>query len=29
MKKNITIGEIVTVDYRTASGFKEAGIDFC
>ena len=29
MKKDITIGEIVAIDYRTASVFKEAGIDFC
>ena len=29
MKKDITIGEIVAMDYRTASIFKEAGIDFC
>jgi regulator of cell morphogenesis and NO signaling len=29
MKKEITIGEIVAVDYRAASLFKEAGIDFC
>lgn len=26
---NLTIGEIVTQDFRTASIFKEAGIDFC
>lgn len=26
---NATIGEIVAHDYRTASVFKEAGIDFC
>ena len=29
MKKDITIGEIVANDFRTASVFKEAGIDFC
>jgi iron-sulfur cluster repair protein YtfE (RIC family) len=29
MKKDITIGEIVAIDYRTASVFKEEGIDFC
>jgi Regulator of cell morphogenesis and NO signaling len=29
MKKDITIGEIVAIDYRAASVFKEAGIDFC
>jgi len=29
MKKNISIGEIVALDYRAASVFKEAGIDFC
>ncbi len=29
MKKEMTIGEIVALDYRTASVFKEAGIDFC
>jgi regulator of cell morphogenesis and NO signaling len=29
MKKDITIGEIVALDYRAASVFKEAGIDFC
>lgn len=29
MKKDVTIGEIVANDYRTASVFKEAGIDFC
>jgi regulator of cell morphogenesis and NO signaling len=29
MKKDLTIGEIVAIDYRTASVFKEAGIDFC
>jgi hypothetical protein len=29
MKKDLTIGEIVAIDYRTASIFKEAGIDFC
>jgi regulator of cell morphogenesis and NO signaling len=29
MKKDITIGEIVAIDYRTAFVFKEAGIDFC
>jgi iron-sulfur cluster repair protein YtfE (RIC family) len=29
MKKDITIGEIVAIDYRAASVFKEARIDFC
>lgn len=29
MKKDISIGEIVALDYRAASVFKEAGIDFC
>ena len=29
MKKDITIGEIVALDYRAAELFKEAGIDFC
>src|SRR5664279_2270049 len=29
MKENMTIGEIVALDFRTASVFKEAGIDFC
>ena len=29
MKKDITVGEIVAIDYRTAEIFKEAGIDFC
>jgi len=29
MKKDITIGEIVAQDYRTAEIFKKAGIDFC
>ena len=29
MKNEITIGEIVAQDYRTAEIFKEAGIDFC
>ena len=29
MKKNISIGEIVAHDYRAASVFKDAGIDFC
>jgi regulator of cell morphogenesis and NO signaling len=29
MKKEITIGEIVAIDYRAAEVFKEAGIDFC
>ena len=29
MKENISIGEIVAFDYRAASAFKEAGIDFC
>jgi regulator of cell morphogenesis and NO signaling len=29
MKKDISIGEIVANDFRTASVFKEAGIDFC
>jgi regulator of cell morphogenesis and NO signaling len=29
MEKEFSIGEIVALDYRTASVFKEAGIDFC
>jgi len=29
MKRDMTIGEIVARDYRAASVFKEAGIDFC
>ena len=29
MKKDISIGEIVAMDFRAASIFKEAGIDFC
>ncbi len=29
MKYNISIGEIVATDFRAASVFKEAGIDFC
>lgn len=29
MKENMTIGEIVALDFRAASVFKEAGIDFC
>jgi iron-sulfur cluster repair protein YtfE (RIC family) len=29
MKKDISIGEIVARDFRAASAFKEAGIDFC
>lgn len=29
MKKGISIGEIVAADFRAASVFKEAGIDFC
>jgi regulator of cell morphogenesis and NO signaling len=29
MKKDISIGEIVAMDFRAASVFKEAGIDFC
>lgn len=29
MKKDMTIGEIVANDFRAASVFKEAGIDFC
>ena len=29
MKKYLTISEIVAFDFRTASVFKEAGIDFC
>jgi regulator of cell morphogenesis and NO signaling len=29
MKRDMTIGEIVAQDYRAASVFKEAGIDFC
>jgi len=27
--KNITVGDIVTNDFRTSSVFKKAGIDFC
>lgn len=27
--KNLTVGEIVTNDFRTASVFKKVGIDFC
>jgi len=29
MKKDISVGEIVAKDFRTAVVFKEAGIDFC
>jgi len=29
MKKDISIGELVAFDFRAASVFKEAGIDFC
>lgn len=29
MKRDMTIGEIVALDYRAASVFKNAGIDFC
>jgi regulator of cell morphogenesis and NO signaling len=29
MKKDITVGEVVAIDYRAAEIFKEAGIDFC
>jgi regulator of cell morphogenesis and NO signaling len=29
MKREKTIGEIVAADYRAASVFKNAGIDFC
>jgi regulator of cell morphogenesis and NO signaling len=29
MKKDVTVGEIVAIDYRSAEIFKEAGIDFC
>jgi regulator of cell morphogenesis and NO signaling len=29
MKKDISIGELVAMDFRAASVFKEAGIDFC
>jgi regulator of cell morphogenesis and NO signaling len=29
MKREISIGEIVALDFRAASVFKEAGIDFC
>jgi regulator of cell morphogenesis and NO signaling len=29
MKEDITIGEIVANDFRAASVFREAGIDFC
>ena len=29
MKKEMTIGEIVALDYRTAQIFKDSGIDFC
>lgn len=29
MKKEISIGEIVAADFRAATVFKEAGIDFC
>ncbi len=29
MKKDISIGEIVAQDYRTAAIFKEYGLDFC
>lgn len=29
MKEDITIGEVVALDFRAASIFREAGIDFC
>ena len=29
MKRDISIGELVAMDFRAASVFKEAGIDFC
>lgn len=29
MKTDISIGELVAIDFRAASVFKEAGIDFC
>jgi regulator of cell morphogenesis and NO signaling len=29
MKKDISIGDLVALDFRAASVFKEAGIDFC
>ncbi len=29
IKDQITVGEIVANDFRAASIFKEAGIDFC
>ncbi len=29
MRKDITVGQIVAIDYRAAEIFKEAGIDFC
>jgi regulator of cell morphogenesis and NO signaling len=29
MKNDISIGEVVAMDFRAASVFKEAGIDFC
>lgn len=29
MKKDISIGELVALDFRAATVFKEAGIDFC
>jgi regulator of cell morphogenesis and NO signaling len=29
MNKDISIGELVAIDFRAASVFKEAGIDFC
>lgn len=29
MKKDLTVGEIVAIDFRAAAVFKEAGIDFC
>ena len=29
MKEDITVGEIVALDFRAASIFREAGIDFC
>ncbi|HKL32119.1 MAG TPA: DUF542 domain-containing protein, partial [Tangfeifania sp.] len=29
LEDNLTVGEIVTNDFRTATIFKDAGIDFC